>query len=63
MTSAEGSSQHRPRAGKMRDDHSRRTHNMPALSLSLLLIAVGAILVWGVSVAVEVWPSSLSAGS
>lgn len=26
---------------------------MPALSISLLLLAVGAILVWGVSVAVE----------
>ena len=26
---------------------------MPALGVSLLLIAVGAILVWGVSVAVE----------
>ena len=26
---------------------------MPALSISLLLLAIGAILVWGVSVAVE----------
>ncbi|MEX0781326.1 MAG: hypothetical protein WD557_01665 [Dehalococcoidia bacterium] len=26
---------------------------MPALSISLLLIAVGAIMVWGISIAVE----------
>jgi hypothetical protein len=34
-------------------DTTKEVTTMPAMSVSLLLIAVGAILVWGVSVAVE----------